>query len=96
MQEEILVYNPTAESRRKLEEVVQGPTSLVGRRIGIIDNAKPNFDVLAKHLTGVLRERYGVAGVVYKAKGGPTMPAPEAFYEELARSCDLVITGSGD
>ena len=95
MTADILIYNPTAASRERVTGRVE-LSGLAGRTVGVIDNVKPNFDVLAKHLTGVLRERYGVAGVVYKAKGGPTMPAPEAFYEELARSCDLVITGSGD
>ncbi|MBX6377858.1 MAG: hypothetical protein IRY95_04840 [Clostridia bacterium] len=93
---EILVYNPTAVSRETLTAVRASRQGLKGLTVGVIDNAKPNFDVLAGHLARVLQEGYGVADVVYRAKRAPTVPAPESYYEDLAVRCDLVVTGSGD
>ena len=35
-----------------------------GKTIGVLDNSKPNADKLAERLAELLKERYGVAGVV--------------------------------
>jgi hypothetical protein len=93
---EILVYNPTAVSREALTTVRVSRQGLKGLTVGVIDNAKPNFDVLVRHLAHILKEGYGVGDVVYRAKRAPTMPAPESYYEDLAARCGLVVTGSGD
>lgn len=96
MSDTILVYNPTAQSRLSVQGVSVPWNNLQGRVVGVIDNAKPNFDVLAKHLTRILQERHGVRKVVYQTKRAPTIGAPGEMYQGLAATCDLVITGSGD
>ena len=40
--------------------------------------------------------KYGVRKTIKLRKRAASVPAPEAFLKELAESCDLVITGSGD
>jgi hypothetical protein len=37
-----------------------------------------------------------VRKVIKRRKRAASVPAPEAVINELAESCDLVITGSGD
>jgi hypothetical protein len=96
MDDEILVFNPTATSRLKMTGVRLNRSDLNGLTLGIIDNGKPNFDVLAGHMAKILQEEYGVANVVYKSKASSAVPAPAAVYDELAAQCDLVVTGSGD
>jgi hypothetical protein len=70
--------------------------SLRGRVIGFIDNAKPNFSVLVDDLEELLVSKYEVRRVIKHRKRAASVPAPEAVIAELAESCDLVITGSGD
>ena len=70
--------------------------SLRGFVVGFIDNAKPNFRDLVDDLAELLVSRYGVRKTIKLRKRAASVPAPEAFLKELAESCDLVITGSGD
>ena len=64
--------------------------------IGFLDNSKRNFSNLADDMAGILQSEYGVASVMRRSKSNPSEPAPAAIIEELAATCDLVITGSGD
>jgi len=69
---------------------------LSGKVVGFVDNTKPNFNHLVDALGDVLVSRYGVRALVKRTKRVQSVPAPEATLDELARQCDLVITGSGD
>ena len=91
-----LVYDPVAPcltaphaSRRALDR-------LEGKVIGFIDNAKPNFNLLADDLSELLVGKYGVARVVRQRKRSASQGLAEAAMNELAEACDAVITGSGD
>ena len=70
--------------------------SLRDRVVGFIDNAKPNFSVLVDDLEELLISKYKVRKVIKRRKRAASVPAPAAVIAELAESCDLVITGSGD
>jgi hypothetical protein len=94
----VTLYDPTAprrepESADRREAVL---TSLAGKVVGFIDNAKPNFDLLADDLGHLLVSRYGVARVVKRRKPSASVPATAEVIAELAETCDVVITGSGD
>ena len=91
-----LVYNPTAPSHHRPRDLARTLGDLSGKTVGFIDNAKPNFNLLVDDLADLLIANYGVKTVIKRAKRGASMPAPEAFVAELAKECDLVITGSGD
>ena len=69
---------------------------LTGKVVGFIDNAKPNFNLLADDIAELLTSRYGVKTIIKRAKRGASMPATEQVIDELAAQCDLVVTGSGD
>ena len=91
-----LVYDPVAPcltvphaSRRSLDR-------LEGKVIGFIDNAKPNFNLLADDLSELLVGKYGVARVVRQRKRSASQGLAEAAMNALATECDAVITGSGD
>jgi hypothetical protein len=90
------VFVPTAPSMRKSEQPARALDTLRGRVVGFIDNAKPNFHNLVDDLAELLVARYGVSKVIKRRKRAASVPAPDAMVEELAKSCDLVITGSGD
>ena len=91
-----LVFDPTALSCAQGQAVASPLASLEGKVIGIIDNSKPNFEHLAADLKELLAQRFGVARVVTRRKRSASMGAATAVLDELARDCDLVITGSGD
>jgi hypothetical protein len=71
-------------------------TSLAGAVIGFIDNAKPNFHHLVDDLADIFTQRYGVSRVIKQRKSSASIPADPAVIAEMAKACDLVITGSGD
>jgi len=91
-----LIYDPTAVSFYEPKAGAHKVSSLAGKTIGFIDNAKPNFNLLVDDLAELLVSRYGVAVVLKRAKRGASMPAPDPVVNELAEQCVLVITGSGD
>jgi hypothetical protein len=70
--------------------------ALSGKVVGFVDNTKPNFNHLVDALGDVLVSHYGVRALVKRTKRVQSIPAPDATLDELARQCDLVITGSGD
>jgi hypothetical protein len=93
----IRVFDPTstpgvageAQPRRSLD-------SLRDKVVGFIDNAKPNFNHLVDDVAEQLQSRYGVKAIVKHCKRVASIPAPDDVIKDIARQCDLVITGSGD
>ena len=94
----VMLYDPTA-PRREAEDApgtAKTLSGLAGKVIGFIDNAKPNFGLLADDLGELLRTKYGVARVVKVRKPSASVPATPEVIEALSTECDVVITGSGD
>ena len=92
----VLLYDPTAPRGEEPGEAVRKLTTLAGKTVGFIDNAKPNFNFLVDDLAALLTSRYGVSRVIKRRKQAASVPAPDDVVRELADECDLVITGSGD
>src|SRR3954469_20797304 len=95
----LTLFDPTAPRRQAdtagsaAKPVLAG---LAGKVVGFIDNAKPNFGLLADDLGELLMAKYGVARVIRRKKPSASVPARPDVIEELSRECDVVITGSGD
>jgi len=70
------------------------PRDLRGKRIGILDNSKPNADALLGRVAELLVERCGAAGVHAWRKPGASKPA--ADHDAVAASADVFLTGSAD
>jgi hypothetical protein len=95
----LTLFDPTAPRREP--EKAEGAAKpalpgLAGKVVGFIDNAKPNFNVLADELGALLMRKYGVANVIKRRKPSASVPAKREIIEELAGACDVVIAGSGD
>jgi hypothetical protein len=90
------VYDPTAPSPQATGNLRRTVGDLTGKTVGFIDNTKPNFNLLIDDLAMLLAERYGVKSVIKHAKRSVATPAATQMLDDLARQCDLVITGSGD
>ena len=88
------VFNPTRPAPSQTKALAPRPPSVRGCRIGVLDNSKPNADALLGRLAELLVERHGAASIVRWRKPGASRPA--TMIDEIARSADLVLTGSGD
>jgi len=69
---------------------------LKGRRLAILDNAKPNFQRLATLVAEKLRDEHSLAGIAYFRKENPAVGADPRLLDQIAESADLVLTGSAD
>jgi hypothetical protein len=68
---------------------------LSGRRIGILDNRKPNADVLLERLAERLVERTGATVVRVDTKNA-AIPCDDQVLGLLAEEVDVILTGTAD
>ena len=80
-----LAPRPTPPSRRP---------SLGGLRIGVLDNSKPNADVLLRCVAEALAARAGGATIRRWTKPGSSRPAE--MIQEIAAAADVALTGTAD
>ena len=94
MEEVIEIVNPVGIPRRQQSKLAPGRyQSLDGRRIGLLDNNKPNADKFLQFIGAMLQERYADIELVPKRK----MTRMEADgLVELAGRCDVVINAFAD
>jgi hypothetical protein len=87
------VLSPLGVAPTATKPLARRRPSLAGCRVGVLDNSKPNADVLlgrvAERLVGA-----GAAGVWRWRKPGAARPA--ADLDEIAAAVDVVLTGSAD
>ncbi|HLE43639.1 MAG: hypothetical protein HYU42_02115 [Candidatus Rokubacteria bacterium] len=95
MERTIRVLSPVGEAQVKTLAAPPLP-SLQGKTVGFIDNRKTNFEHLVGLLARTLKEQHGVAEVIHRQKAHAAVGATPELLAEMARTCDLVITGSGD
>ena len=69
---------------------------LRGKRLGLLDNSKPNAKELLEAVARALDQRYELARIVVRRKPTMSVPAAAPLLDELAQECDVVLTGSGD
>jgi hypothetical protein len=69
-------------------------SSLADLRIGVLDNSKPNADVLLGRVVERLAERARGATIRRWQKPGASHPA--LMLEEIAGAVDVVLTASAD
>ena len=84
----------TVRSDRSLPAWRQPPSVLAGKRIGILDNSKPNAGLLLGRLAERLAARTGATVSVVERKNG-ALPAPDDTLARLAEA-EVVVTGSAD
>jgi predicted ATP-grasp superfamily ATP-dependent carboligase len=92
------ILDPTGGAPRGREGVrLAAPRArLAGATIGLLENTKHNASLFLAELGQLLVDRYGVAGVVARTKLAFALPVSADLLEELATSCQAVVTGVGD
>ncbi len=70
------------------------PDTLRRKRLGVLDNSKPNADALLVRVAELLVERTGAASIRRWTKPGASVPSQEI--DAIAGEVDVVLTGSAD
>jgi len=91
---EMKVLSPLGATSDTVKPLARRRPSLAGLRIGVLDNSKPNADVLLGRVAERLAERVGAAAVRRWQKPGASHPA--LMLDEIAGAADVVLTGSAD
>ena len=92
--ETIEIVNPTGvRATKQIKLAPRMHDNLHGRRIGLLDNNKPNADKFLDHVGALLKKRYDGVELISKRK----MTRIEAdCLTELAEHCDVVINAFAD
>jgi hypothetical protein len=94
----MIVLNPEGKAQSSATRVAALPrfTDLRGKIVGLLDNSKPNADKLEERFEQLLREKFGVAGVIKRRKITAQQGAPKQYLDELAAQADFILSGLGD
>lgn len=94
MEKLIEVVNPLGVSRKQLSDLApRRYDSLAGRRVGLLDNNKPNADRFLQLVGEMLQARYADLTLVPRRK----MTRMESDgLAQLAESCEVVINALAD
>ncbi len=91
------ILDPTGRSAGKPAlTMAPRPAGLRGATVGLLENRKHNAARFLQEVGRLLVERHGAKELVLRSKGGSNAPVEEPLLEELARRCDVVVTGVGD
>ena len=88
------LLSPLGATSDTVKPLARRRPSLAGLRIGILDNSKPNADVLLGRVAERLAGRAAGASIRRWQKPGASNPA--LMIDEIAGAADVVLTGSGD
>lgn len=92
----LTVLVPTNEARAGRARQAERPPSLEGRRLGVLDNGKPNSDRLLRALVDGLVASTGVVPGPWERKPAIGRLVPADMAGRLAAGCDVLVTGVGD
>jgi hypothetical protein len=88
------VLSPLGITSDFVKPLARRPTTLSGLRIGVLDNSKPNADVLLGRVAERLAERVG--GVTIRRWQKPGASHPALMIDAIAGAADVVLTASAD
>ena len=92
----IELLEPTGQIQKLAPLQMNAVPPLAGKRIGILDNVKPNFRLLATLSAEKLRAEFGAASIEHFYKENAAVGATAEVLDKIAHSTDVVLTGSAD
>ncbi len=90
------ILDPVSKPEATKISINPRPKNIVGLRVAMVDNTKPNFDIFLDRAEELLISQYQVGSVIRYRKPGRTEPLAPAVLDELKNKCDIAITGLGD
>ena len=94
MAEPFVVLDPTLEV--EAAKVERAPRVAEVRRIGLLDNGKPNSEKVLQMVAAKVAEAYPGVQVTYYRKPGAYRPAPSALLDQVVEENDVALVGIGD
>ncbi len=94
MAEPFVVLDPTLEV--EAAKVERAPRVAEVKRIGLLDNGKPNSEKVLQMVAAKVAEAYPGVLVTYYRKPGAYRPAPSALLDQVAAENDVALVGIGD
>jgi len=94
MAEPFVVLDPTLEV--EAAKVERAPRVAEVKRIGLLDNGKPNSEKVLQMVAAKVVEAYPGVQVTYYRKPGAYRPAPSALLDQVAEENDVALVGIGD
>lgn len=71
------------------------PMDLAGKVVGLLDNRKEQGELILQTLGNALRERYGVARVIFRRKDHYSKPASNDLIDEMAKEAQVAVVALG-
>jgi hypothetical protein len=68
---------------------------LAGKVVGLLDNTKEQADIILETIGAELRNRYGVADVVFRRKAFFSKPAAPELIDDMAAKVQVAIAAVG-
>ena len=90
------IHSPEGPVGAPPRELADAPGVLSGRRVALLDNGKPNADVLLACLAAELGDRTGASVGDRVAKQNAATAAADDLLRALADEADVVVTASAD
>jgi hypothetical protein len=94
MAEPFVVLDPTLEV--EAARVEQAPRAVEVKRIGLLDNGKPNSEKVLRLVAAKMTETYPGMEITYYRKPGAYRPAPSGLLDQVATENDVALVGIGD
>ena len=95
-QSRLVVLNPVVGPTNVNGRLAPRPESLEGKTVGFLWNHRQGGERILEGVKEQLSQKYQVAKTVDKTKHYIGEPAPKEMLEELASTCDVVVTAIGD
>jgi hypothetical protein len=92
----IVVASPAGAVVRRHRRLAAAPPVLAGQRVAVLVNGKPNAGLLLSTLAEGLANRTGMQLGPVLGKRSAAEPADAEVLDNLRRSAEVVLTGSGD
>ena len=92
----IRIYSPEGPAGSVPRRLAAPPAALVGVRIGVLDNRKPNARLLLESLAANLARRTRAQVSLVAAKANAAVACEPQVLGQLRQEADVILTGSAD
>lgn len=91
----IQIWNPVAEREELNLKLTGRLQNLEGKTVGLLDNLKPNANVIVSRAARMLAERVPSLKIISRSKPVQAAPVPEPIVQEFSGKCALVLNALG-
>jgi hypothetical protein len=90
------IFDPTEPPQEGTVTYAPRPKTLLGLRLGLVENTKHNSDALLLKIAAILEQEHGVESHIIRSKKNASVPVHDELLQELAADSDAILAGIGD